>query len=208
MSNYSLAVYNTKKEQVAQVELDERVFGGEIKVHLLHDVVKMQLAGRRSGTASTKNKALVSGGGLKPWRQKGTGRARVGSIRSPLWRGGGTIFGPFPRDYSLRMNKKVRKAALRAALASKVKEDKLLIVDRFDLPAIKTKTFAAMLQALGITSAFIIDDANTALERSARNLPFIKVLKPEGLNVHDILKYDTLVITKACLEKIARVLSA
>lgn len=208
MSNYSLAVYNTKKEQVAQVELDERVFGGEIKVHLLHDVVKMQLAGRRSGTASTKNKALVSGGGLKPWRQKGTGRARVGSIRSPLWRGGGTIFGPFPRDYSLRMNKKVRKAALRAALASKVKDDKLLIVDRFDLPEIKTKTFAAMLRTLGITSAFIIDDGNTALERSARNLPFIKVLKPEGLNVHDILKYDTLVITKACLEKIARVLSA
>jgi len=208
VSNYSLAVYNTKKEQVAQVELDERVFGGEIKVHLLHDVVKMQLAGRRSGTASTKNKALVSGGGLKPWRQKGTGRARVGSIRSPLWRGGGTIFGPFPRDYSLRMNKKVRKAALRAALASKVKDDKLLIVDRFDLPEIKTKTFAAMLRTLGITSAFIIDDGNTALERSARNLPFIKVLKPEGLNVHDILKYDTLVITKACLEKIARVLSA
>jgi len=207
VSNYSIAVYNAKREKVAQVDLDERVFGAEVKPHLLYDAVKMQLAGRRSGTASAKNKAQVSGGGVKPWRQKGTGRARVGSIRSPLWRGGGTIFGPFPRDFSVRMNKKVKKAALRCALASKLQEDKLLIVDGFNLPEIKTKTFAAMLRQLDIDSAFIIDDANDTLERSARNLPFIKVLKPEGLNVHDILKYDTLVITQACLEKITRALS-
>lgn len=208
MNDCSVSVYNTKREKVAQVELNGRVFGGEVKPHLLHDVVKMQLAARRSGTASTKNRALVSGGGLKPWRQKGTGRARVGSIRSPLWRGGGTIFGPFPRDYSLRMNKKVKKAALRSALASKVKENKLLILDSLELPEIKTKACAAVLRQLNLTSAFIIDDGNDRLERSARNLPFIKVLRPEGLNVHDILKYDTLVITQACLEKITRALSA
>jgi large subunit ribosomal protein L4 len=190
------------------VELDGRVFGAEIKPHLLHDMVRMQLAGRRSGTASVKNRAMVSGGGKKPWRQKGTGRARFGSSRSPLWRGGGVIFGPFPRDYSLHLNKKVKKAALRSALSSKVQEDKLVVVDRFDLAETKTGILAAMLRRLEIANAFIIDEANRHLELSARNLPFVKVLKPEGLNVHDILKYDKLVITRACLEKITRTLSA
>ncbi len=208
MSNYSVDVYNTKKEKVARVELDGRVFGAEIKPHLLHDMVRMQLAGRRSGTASVKNRAMVSGGGKKPWRQKGTGRARFGSSRSPLWRGGGVIFGPFPRDYSLHLNKKVKKAALRSALSSKVQEDKLVVVDRFDLTETKTGILAAMLRRLEIANAFIIDEANRHLELSARNLPFVKVLKPEGLNVHDILKYDKLVITRACLEKITRTLSA
>jgi len=208
VSNYSVDVYNTKKEKVARVELDGRVFGAEIKPHLLHDMVRMQLAGRRSGTASVKNRAMVSGGGKKPWRQKGTGRARFGSSRSPLWRGGGIIFGPFPRDYSLHLNKKVKKAALRSALSSKVQEDKLVVVDRFDLTETKTGILAAMLRRLEIANAFIIDEANRHLELSARNLPFVKVLKPEGLNVHDILKYDKLVITRACLEKITRTLSA
>lgn len=208
MSTYSVDVYNTRKEKVAQVELDGRVFGAEVKPHLLHDVVRMQLAGRRSGTASVKNRAMVSGSGKKPWRQKGTGRARIGSLRSPLWRGGGVIFGPFPRDYSLHLNKKVKKAALRSALSSKVREDKLMVIDSFDLAATKTKTLADMLRRLDIDNAFIIDEANRNLELSARNLPFIKVLKPEGLNVHDILKYDKLVITRACLEKITRSLSA
>ncbi len=207
MSTYSVDVYNTKKEKVAQVELDERVFRAEVKPHLLHDVVRMQLAGRRSGTASVKNRAMVSGSGKKPWRQKGTGRARIGSLRSPLWRGGGVIFGPFPRDYSLHMNKKVKKAALRSALSSKVQEEKLMVIDGFDLPGIKTKALAAILRRLEIDNAFIIDEANSNLELSARNLPFVKVLKPEGLNVHDILKYDKLVITQACLEKVTRALS-
>jgi large subunit ribosomal protein L4 len=193
---------------VAQVELDGRVFGAEVKPHLLHDVVRMQLAGRRSGTASVKNRAMVSGSGKKPWRQKGTGRARIGSLRSPLWRGGGVIFGPFPRDYSLHLNKNVKKAALRSALSSKVREDKLMVIDSFDLVETKTRTLAAMLRRLEIDNAFIIDEANRPLELSARNLPFIKVLKPEGLNVHDILKYDKLVITQACLKKITRDLSA
>jgi large subunit ribosomal protein L4 len=201
-------VYNTRKEKVAQVELDGRVFGAEVKPHLLHDVVRMQLAARRSGTASVKNRAMVSGSGKKPWRQKGTGRARIGSLRSPLWRGGGVIFGPFPRDYSLHLNKKVKKAALRSALSSKVREDKLMVIDSFDLAETKTKALAAMLHRLEIDNAFIIDEANRPLELSARNLPFIKVLKPEGLNVHDILKYDKLVITRPCLEKITRSLSA
>ncbi len=208
MSTYSVDVYNTKKEKVAQVELDGRVFGAEVKPHLLHDVVRMQLAGRRSGTASVKNRAMVSGSGKKPWRQKGTGRARIGSLRSPVWRGGGVIFGPFPRDYSLHLNKKVKKAALRSALSSKVREDKLMVIDSFDLAETKTKALAAMLRRLEIDNAFIIDEANRPLELSARNLPRIKVLKPEGLNVHDILKYDTLIITRACLEKITRSLSA
>jgi large subunit ribosomal protein L4 len=208
VSTYSVDVYNTRKEKVAQVELDGRVFGAEVKPHLLHDVVRMQLAARRSGTASVKNRAMVSGSGKKPWRQKGTGRARIGSLRSPLWRGGGVIFGPFPRDYSLHLNKKVKKAALRSALSSKVREDKLLVIDSFDLAETKTRALAAMLRRLEIDNAFIIDEANRRLELSARNLPFIKVLKPEGLNVHDILKYDKLVITRACLEKITRSLSA
>lgn len=208
MSTYSVDVYNTRKEKVAQVELDGRVFGAEVKPHLLHDVVRMQLAARRSGTASVKNRAMVSGSGKKPWRQKGTGRARIGSLRSPLWRGGGVIFGPFPRDYSLHLNKKVKKAALRSALSSKVREDKLMVIDSFDLAETKTRALAAMLRRLEIDNAFIIDEANRPLELSARNLPFIKVLKPEGLNVHDILKYDKLVITRACLEKITRSLSA
>ena len=208
MSTYSVDVYNTRKEKVAQVELDGRVFGAEVKPHLLHDVVRMQLAARRSGTASVKNRAMVSGSGKKPWRQKGTGRARIGSLRSPLWRGGGVIFGPFPRDYSLHLNKKVKKAALRSALSSKVREDKLMVIDSFDLVETKTRALAAMLRRLEIDNAFIIDEANRQLELSARNLPFIKVLKPEGLNVHDILKYDKLVITRACLEKITRSLSA
>ena len=208
MSTYSVDVYNTRKEKVAQVELDGRVFGAEVKPHLLHDVVRMQLAARRSGTASVKNRAMVSGSGKKPWRQKGTGRARIGSLRSPLWRGGGVIFGPFPRDYSLHLNKKVKKAALRSALSRKVREDKLMVIDSFDLAETKTRALAAMLRRLEIDNAFIIDEANRPLELSARNLPFIKVLKPEGLNVHDILKYDKLVITRACLEKITRSLSA
>jgi large subunit ribosomal protein L4 len=150
----------------------------------------------------------VRGGGKKPWRQKGTGRARVGSIRSPLWKGGGVTFGPSPRDHSYRVNKKVKKAALRSALSSKLQENKLLIVDSFDLPEIKTKAFVAILKDLAIDSACIIDSDNSTLEKSAHNVPFVKVLRPEGINVYDILRYDKLVITKACVETITRSLSS
>lgn len=208
MSSYSVTVHNTSNEAVGQLELEERVFGCEAKPHLFYEVVKMQLANRRSGTASAKNRVAVRGGGKKPWRQKGTGRARVGSIRSPLWRGGGVVFGPSPRDHSYTVNKKVRKAALRSALSVKLQESKLLIVDNFDLPDVKTKAFVAILKHLSVDSACIIDSGNSTLEKSARNVPFVKVLRPEGINVYDILRYDKLVMTRACVETITRALSA
>jgi len=203
-----LDIYNTNKEKVSQVELDKKIFGREVNPHLLYEVVKMQLASRREGTASTKNRSRVRGGGTKPWRQKGTGRARAGTIRSPLWTGGGIVFGPLPRDYSYRVNKKAKKAALRTALSSKLKENKLFILDNFNLAEIKTKSFLSMLEHLKIEEALIIDNTNINLEKSARNVSSVKVLRPEGLNVYDILKYDSLIITQPGLEKITESLSA
>ena len=208
MSATTVTVYNTNKDKVTEVALDEKVFGCEVKPHLLHEVVKMQLANRRSGTASTKTRAHVRGGGRKPWRQKGTGRARFGSTRNPVWTGGGVVFGPHPRDYSYRVNKKVKKAALRSALSVKLQEEKMLIVDNFELPEIKTKALVAILDLMGVNNACIVDVSNNTLEKSARNLQFVKVLRPEGLNVYDILRYDTLVITQACLETISGALTA
>ena len=201
-------IYNTNKEKVSRVELDKKIFGREVNPHLLYEVVKMQLASRRKGTASTKNRSRVRGGGTKPWRQKGTGRARAGTIRSPLWTGGGIVFGPLPRDYSYRVNKKAKKAALRAALSSKLKENKLFILDNFNLAEIKTKSFLSILEHLKIEEALIIDNTNINLENSARNVSSVKVLRPEGLNVYDILKYDSLIITQPGLEKITESLSA
>jgi len=200
-------IYNIDKEKVSQVELDKTIFGCEVKPHLLYEAVKMQLANRRRGTASTKNRSKVRGGGAKPWRQKGTGRARAGTIRSPLWTGGGVAFGPLPRDYSYKLNKKAKKSALRSALSTKLMENKVLILDSFNLPEIKTKTFVAIVNHLAIKNALIIDNSNITLEKSARNVPFVKVLRPEGLNVYDILKHDKLVITQPCLEKITKSLS-
>jgi large subunit ribosomal protein L4 len=204
----SVDIYNTNKEKVSQVELDEKIFDCEVNPHLLYETVKEHLAKRRSGTASTKNRSSVRGGGKKPWRQKGTGRARAGTIRSPLWTGGGVVFGPSPRDYSYRINKKVRKSALRSALSSKLKENNLILVDTIHLPEIKTKTFISLLERLDIQDALIVDDGNTNLEKSAQNVPLFKVVRPEGLNVYDILKREKLVITQASLEKITRNLSA
>jgi large subunit ribosomal protein L4 len=204
----SVDIYNTNKEKVSQVELDEKIFDCEVNPHLLYETVKEHLAKRRSGTASTKNRASVRGGGKKPWRQKGTGRARAGTTRSPLWTGGGVVFGPHPRDYSYRINKKVRKSALRSALSSKLKENNLILVDTIHLPEIKTKTFISLLDRLDIQDALIVDDGNTNLEKSAQNVPLFKVVRPEGLNVYDILKREKLVITQASLEKITRNLSA
>jgi large subunit ribosomal protein L4 len=200
-------IYNTNKEKVSQVELDKKIFGCEIKPHPLYEVMKMQRANRRRGTASTKNRAEVRGGGAKPWRQKGTGRARAGTIRSPLWTGGGVVFGPLPRDYSYRVNKKVKKSALRSALSTKLMENKVLLLDNFHLEEIKTKSFVTILNQLDIKDVLIIDDANINLEKSARNVSFVKVLRPEGLNVYDILKHDTLIITQPCLENITKSLS-
>jgi len=185
------------------MELDEQIFNTEIKDYLLHDVVRTQLAKRRAGTASVKNRSMVRGGGRKPYRQKGTGRARAGTIRSPLWRGGGVIFGPTPRDFGFSIPKKVRKQALRIALSVRAGEGKLLLLNQFQLKEIKTKSFLEVLSRFGMEKALIvIGGENFNLERSARNVPGVKVLRVEGLNVYDILHHENLILVKDAVEKI------
>jgi len=203
-----LDVYNINKEKVAQVEVDERVFDADVKEHLFYEIIRAQLAGRRSGTASTKTRGEVSGGGRKPWKQKGTGRARSGSSRSPVWRGGGVAFGPKPRDYSYAVPKKVKRLALCSALTKKYREDKLMIFDKIELAKIKTKAFKSIMDRLGSKRLLIIDDDNLNLSLSARNVPNVKVLPPQGLNLYDILYHDGLYITLPCIEKIQRRLVA
>jgi len=201
-------IIDVKNNKVGEAQLAEEVFGVEIKPYLISEVVKMQLANRRRGTACTKNRSAVRGGGRKPWRQKGTGRARAGTIRSPLWRGGGTVFGPLPRDYSYKVPKKVRKNALKSALSQKLKENKLIIVDSISLESIKTKNFVSLMKNLQVNSALIIDQDNLNLKLSARNVPKFKVLNPEGLNVYDILLYDYLILTQSSVGEIEKRLSA
>ncbi len=201
-------VYNSNKEVVSSVDLNPAVFGVEVKEHLFWDVVRMQLANRRSGTVRTKTRAEVAGSGKKPYRQKGTGRARAGSVTSPIWVGGGTIFGPKPRDHSYKVPKKIRKAALRSALIKKLTEGKLMVVEAFDISEIKTKRFIEIMEKLGLTKALIIiDEHDRNLELSARNVRGIKILMAGGLNVFDILKFDTIVITRGALETINKALS-
>jgi len=198
-------LYNLSREKVGEVELKDEVFNGPVKPHLFYEVIKWQLAKRRRGTASTKTRAEVSGGGRKPWRQKGLGRARAGSIRSPLWRGGGVVFGPKPRDYSYPLPKKVRKAALRSALSLRYKEGKLTILDGFDLGQIKTKLFVEAMEKLGLKGEKVLivtDGKDEILEKSARNVPWAKVLRCEGLNVYDVLNYRHLLILRSALPKI------
>lgn len=202
-------LYNLQKKKVGTLKLQDHIFGAPVKTHLFHEVTTWQLATRRRGTASTKERAWVRGGGHKPWRQKGTGRARAGTSRSPLWRGGGTIFGPHPRDYGYPLPKKVRKAALRSALSLRYQEGKLLLIEDFPAPEIKTKAFVEAMEGLGIKHALIvIDGENVNLERSARNVPGVKVLRHNGLNIFDILKYEHLVIVKPAIEKIEERLKA
>ena len=201
-------IIDVKNNKVGEAQLAEEVFGVEIKPYLISEVVKMQLANRRRGTACTKKRSAVRGGGRKPWRQKGTGRARAGTIRSPLWRGGGTVFGPLPRDYSYKVPKKVRKNALKSALSQKLKENKLIIVDSISLESIKTKNFVSLMKNLQVNSALIIDQDNLNLKLSARNVPKFKVLNPEGLNVYDILLYDYLILTQSSVGEIEKRLSA
>jgi len=198
-------LYNLSREKVGEVELKDEIFNGPVKPHLFYEVVKWQLAKRRRGTASTKTRAEVSGGGRKPWRQKGLGRARAGSIRSPLWRGGGVVFGPKPRDYSYPLPKKVRKAALRSALSLRYKEGKLILLDGLELPQIKTKLFVEAMEKLGLKGEKVLivtDGKDEILEKSARNVPWAKVLRCEGLNVYDVLNYHHLLILKSALPKI------
>ena len=185
---------------VIHPQLPESIFGAPIRPHLLHQTVIMQLNNRRSGTASTKTRGLVRGSGRKPWRQKGTGRARVGSIRSPLWTGGGTTFGPQPRDYSYRPPKKARREALLSALSLRRQDEKIIVIDKLELAETKTKLMREVLENLGVKSALIvIHESDEKVERSARNLGTVKVLRAEGLNVYDILRYEHLVLTEQAL---------
>jgi large subunit ribosomal protein L4 len=194
---------------VIEPKLKEEIFGAKTRLHLLHQTVLMQLANRRAGTAATKSKGWVRGGGKKPWRQKGTGRARAGSIRSPLWVGGGTIFGPQPRDYSFRMPRKARKEALLSALSLKNRDGKIIVVDKLDLEEPKTKLMVKALAELKVTSALIvISQPDEKIERSSRNIPAVKVLRVEGLNVYDLVRYEHLVLTEGALKLLEERLAA
>jgi large subunit ribosomal protein L4 len=199
----TLAVYDIGNQKVSDVEVDERVFGVEIKPSLFYDAVRHDLATQRKGTAATKNRTLVRGGGAKPWKQKGTGRARAGTRRSPLWRGGGTIFGPMPRSYGFPLPKKVKKAALRAALSLKRQEGKLIVLDSFPLEGFKTQKVLEVLKKFQVENALIVtDEKNPLLERSARNIPGLQVLRHIGLNVYDILNHEHLILLKPAVQRI------
>ena len=194
---------------VIHPELKEEIFGMKTRPHLLHQTVVMQLNNRRAGTAATKSKGFVRGGGKKPWRQKGTGRARAGSIRSPLWVGGGTIFGPQPKDYWFRMPRKARREALLSALSLKHRDGKIIVVDRLDLEEAKTKLMVKALAELKVTSALlVISQPDEKVERSSRNIPALKVLRVEGLNVYDLLRYEHLVLTEGALKLLEERLAA
>jgi large subunit ribosomal protein L4 len=194
-------VLSQQNERVGEITLPAEVFAGPVRRHLLYETVKMQMANRRAGTSKTKTRAFVRGGGKKPWRQKGTGRARAGSTRSPLWVGGATLFGPQPRDYSYRLPASARKAALRAVLAAKAKDGKLLVLDKIEFEAPKTKLMVQFVAGLEIESALIvIPSRDDNIERAARNLANVKVLRAEGANVYDVLKYDRLILTQDAVQ--------
>jgi large subunit ribosomal protein L4 len=202
-------VYNIEKNKVSEIELNDAVFGASINEHCIYEVVRMQMAARRSGTASTKGRHDVRGGGKKPWRQKGTGRARSGTIRSPLWRGGGIVFGPKPRDYSFKAPKKVRKIALISALSMKVRDEKMLILKDFPMEAIRTKSFKEVIDRFGLKKAlFVLDKSDAILEKSSRNIKDIKMIRSEGINVYDLLKYDHVVLLEPSVKIIEGALLA
>ena len=193
-------VLNTRAEKVGEVDLNDALFNIDVNPGILHEMVCQQRAGRRAGNACTKTKGEVSGGGAKPWRQKGTGRARAGSRTSPLWRGGGTVFGPKPRDYSYSMPRKVKKLALKMALSARQQEGNLIVLDKFELPAVKTKDFVAVLDALSMNDCLIVvDEMESKLDLSSRNVIGVKVLPVAGLNVYDILKHSKLMLVQASL---------
>jgi large subunit ribosomal protein L4 len=198
-------VFNTDNKKVGEVELNDALFGLEVKQHVLHDVVKMQLANRRAGTASTKTRSEVRGGGAKPWRQKGTGRARAGTRNSPIWRGGGTTFGPKPRDFSYKLPKKVRKLGLRMALSTRFSEENMVVLDAFNLEDIKTKKFLEVMKKLEIDNGLIVvPETNENLEKSSRNVHGFKVISTEGLNVYDVLLHHRLVLLQPCLDQLEK----
>jgi large subunit ribosomal protein L4 len=197
------SVLNAKNKEVAKAELSEDIFGGDVNEALLWEMVRMQMARRRQGTHATKTRAQVSASNKKPWNQKGTGRARVGSRVNPIWRGGGVAFGPSPRDYYYSMPKKKRRAAVENALAAKARDDELILVDSLELKEIKTKALVEVLNTLGVQNALIvISEADENIERSARNLPNVKAIRLAGLNVYDMLNHDKLILVGDVLDKI------
>jgi large subunit ribosomal protein L4 len=196
-------VFDIEKKKIAQVELNDEVFRADLNEAVVYDVVKMQMAARRSGTSSTKGRSDVRGGGKKPWRQKGTGRARSGSTRSPIWRGGGIIFGPHPRDYSFSVPKKVRKKALISVLSMKLKDNKMVILKDFPMDKISTKAFKNVVDLFGFKKAlFVLDIKNDILSKSSRNIKNIKMIRSEGINVYDVLNCEHLVLLEPSVKKI------
>ncbi len=201
-----VSVYNMEGAQVGEIELNDSVFGVEVNEHLVKMAVTNQLANLRQGTQKAKTRSEVSGGGKKPWRQKGTGHARQGSIRAPQWKGGGMVFAPVPREYSFKLNKKEKRAALKSALSSKVADQKFIVLDQLVMDEIKTKKFAQIMANLKLDKALVVladNDANVV--KSAKNIPTVKTALTNTINVFDILKYDTVVATKAAVEKIEEV---
>jgi large subunit ribosomal protein L4 len=198
-------IYNIKNEKVGEIGLNEKVFDLEVKEYLLHDVVRMQRAAKRAGTACTKTRVEVRGGGAKPWRQKGTGRARAGTRRSPIWRGGGVTFGPKPRDFSFKLNKKVKKQALAMAMSARLQEGNLLVLDDITMEAIKTKDFVGIMNTFELDNCLIvIEGANENLEKSSRNVNGFKVLPAEGVNVYDILLHKKLMLVQPVIESLEK----
>ena len=201
-----VSVYNIEGKEVDTIELNDAVFGVEVNEHLVHMAVVNQLANNRQGTQSAKTRSEVSGGGRKPWRQKGTGHARQGSTRSPQWTGGGVVFAPKPRDYSFKMNKEEKRIALLSALSSKVADNKIVVLDAFNLDEVKTKKFAEVMSNLKVDKALVvIEGENKNVVLSGRNIPSVKVTATNEINTYDVLKYTTLVVTKAAVEKLEEV---
>ncbi|MBR5799159.1 MAG: 50S ribosomal protein L4 [Lachnospiraceae bacterium] len=202
----NVSVYNMEGKEVGTIELNDAVFGVEVNEHLVHMAVVQQLANNRQGTQKAKTRSEVSGGGRKPWRQKGTGHARQGSTRSPQWTGGGVVFAPVPRDYSFKLNKKEKRAALKSALSSRVADGKLIVVDELKFDEIKTKKFKAVMDNLKVSKALVVIAENDEkVVMSARNIPTIKTALTNTINVYDILKGDTLILTKDAVAKIEEV---
>ena len=202
----NVSVYNIEGKEVGTIDLNDAVFGVEVNEHLVHMAVVSQLANKRQGTQKAKTRSEVTGGGRKPWRQKGTGHARQGSTRAPQWTGGGVVFAPTPRDYSFKLNKKERRAALKSALTSRVEEKKFIVVDEINFDEIKTKKFQDVLNNLSVSKALVVlEDGNKNAELSARNIADVKTAKTNTINVYDILKYNTVIATKAAVQAIEEV---
>ena len=203
----NVSVYNMEGSEVGKMDLNDNVFAAKVNEHLMHMAVVLQLANKRQGTQKAKTRSEVSGGGRKPWRQKGTGHARQGSTRSPQWTGGGVVFAPTPRDYSFKMNKKEKAGAIKSALTTKVNEEKFFVMDSLKFDEIKTKKMVSVLDALKVNKALVVLDGedNDNVEVSARNIAGVRTVYSNAINVYDILKYDTIIITKSAVAKLEEV---